>query len=186
MLEATSHLGQLLTVLILALALGMDAFSLGVAVGMKGVRLNEVLRISTVVALFHMVMPLLGMFTGHFMGEMLGHAASYAAGVLLILLGCHMIYNSIYGNGVQILDYRSTAGVILYSLGVSMDSFSVGVTLGMFRSDLLLTIAVFGAAGGLMSVLGLLLGGRVSRNLGDYGEAIGGAVLFAFGIMFIF
>ncbi|MFM9281913.1 manganese efflux pump MntP [Paenibacillus jiagnxiensis] len=186
MLEATSHMGQLLTVLIMAFALGMDAFSLGIGVGMKGIRLNDILRISAVVALFHMVMPLLGILTGQFMSEVLGHVATFAAGGLLILLGCHMIYNSIYGGSVPMLDYRSSVGVILYSLGVSMDSFSVGVSLGMFRSNLLLTVAAFGGAGGLMSVLGLLLGRRVSRNLGEYGEAIGGAILFAFGMMFIF
>lgn len=185
MLEATSHMGQLLTILIMALALGMDAFSLGIGVGMKGVRLKDIFRISMVVALFHIIMPLLGMFTGHFVSEVLGHVTAFAAGGLLILLGCHMIYNSIYGGIVPLLDYRSNVGVVLYSLGVSVDSFSVGVTLGMFQSNLLLTMAAFGGAGGLMSILGLLLGRHVSRGLGEYGEAIGGAVLLAFGILFI-
>lgn len=35
-------------------------------------------------------------------------------------------------------------------------------------------------------MLGLLLGRKVSRNLGDYGEAVGGAILLAFGFMFMF
>jgi putative Mn2+ efflux pump MntP len=36
-----------------------------------------------------------------------------------------------------------------------------------------------------MSVLGLLLGRKVSRSFGEYGEAIGGVILFAFGLLFL-
>ncbi|MMZ69829.1 manganese efflux pump MntP [compost metagenome] len=56
----------------------------------------------------------------------------------------------------------------------------------MFSSNLLLTVLAFGICGGVMSIMGLLLGRRVSQNLGDYGEAVGGAILLAFGLLFIF
>ncbi|MOA19665.1 manganese efflux pump MntP [compost metagenome] len=69
---------------------------------------------------------------------------------------------------------------------MSVDSFSVGVSLGMFHSNLVLTVLMFGLFGGLMSIIGLALGSGVSRGLGEYGEAAGGAILLAFGLMFIF
>lgn len=74
----------------------------------------------------------------------------------------------------------------MLSLSVSIDSFSVGITLGMFSANMWVTVLLIGLLGGLMSVLGLLLGRKVSGNLGEYGEAIGGGVLFVFGILFIF
>ena len=58
----SAHLGQLV-ILIMAVALGLDAFSLGIGIGMKGIRLRDVLRISLVTALFHVIMPLIGMYT---------------------------------------------------------------------------------------------------------------------------
>ncbi|WP_025684755.1 manganese efflux pump MntP family protein [Paenibacillus maysiensis] len=186
MLEASAHVGQIVTILVMAVALGMDALSLGVGIGMKGIRLRDVLRISTVIGFFHILMPLLGMFTGHYMSSLLGYVTTYFAGGLLILLGGHMVYNSFKGDGVQVLDHRSPLGLLLFSLGVSVDSFSVGVSLGMFQSDLVLTVLTFGFCGGAMAMLGLLLGRKVSRNLGDYGEAVGGAILLAFGFMFMF
>jgi putative Mn2+ efflux pump MntP len=97
-----------------------------------------------------------------------------------------MVYNSFKGDGVQVLDHRSPLGLLLFALGVSVDSFSVGVSLGMFQSDLVLSVLAFGFCGGAMAMLGLLLGRKVSRNLGDYGEAVGGAILLAFGFMFMF
>lgn len=44
--------GQIVTVAIMAIALGMDAFSLGVGIGMKGIRLLHVLQLSLLIAFF--------------------------------------------------------------------------------------------------------------------------------------
>ncbi|MDR0266696.1 manganese efflux pump MntP family protein [Paenibacillus sp.] len=187
MYETSADLGQLIAILIMAAALGMDAFSLGIGIGMKGIRLLDVLKMSFLIGIFHIVMPLLGMFTGHYVSSLLGQVTSYAAGGLLILLGIHMVWNSFKGGGeIRLIDHRSLPGMILVALSVSVDSFSVGVSLGMFRSNLVLTVLAFGFFGGIMSVLGLLLGRSASRNLGDYGEALGGAILLAFGLAIIF
>ncbi|MCK9857973.1 MULTISPECIES: manganese efflux pump [Paenibacillus] len=186
MTDATLHAGQFATLLIMAVALGMDAFSLGIGIGLKGIRLRDVLRLSSIIALFHVLMPLGGIYAGHFVSGLLGHVATMAAGVLLLLLGGHMIYSSLKGESVQTMDYRSSIGTFLFAFSVSIDSFSVGVTLGMFEADILLTVLLFGFFGGLMSVLGLLLGRRVSENLGGYGEALGGTILLIFGLLFIF
>lgn len=186
MSETSMHVGQFATLLLMAIALGMDAFSLGIGIGLKGIRLRDILKLSTVIALFHVIMPLAGIFTGQLVSGLLGEVATTVAGILLVLLGGHMIYSSLRGEAVQSFDYRSVWGTFIFALSVSIDSFSVGVTLGMFAADLVLAILLFGFFGGVMSILGLLLGRRVSRNLGEYGEAFGGAVLFVFGILFIF
>ncbi|CAM4155260.1 manganese efflux pump MntP family protein [Paenibacillus alkaliterrae] len=186
MIEAQLQAGQLLTLLIIALALGLDAFSLGLGIGLKGIRLRDILKLGAVVAIFHVMMPLAGMYTGHYVSSLLGNVATTAAGILLVLLGGHMIYSSLRGDEVQSFDYRSSWGLLLLALSVSVDSFSVGITLGMFAANILITVLLFGFFGGLMSVLGLMLGRKVSGNLGEYGEACGGAILFVFGILFIF
>ncbi|NOU79299.1 manganese efflux pump [Paenibacillus sp. LMG 31459] len=180
--------GQLVTVAIMAVALGMDAFSLGVGIGMKGIRLLHVLQLSLLIAFFHVLMPLLGLFTGSYVGYLLGQVTTYAAGGLLVLLGGHMILNSFRkgDGGSRAVDHRTVWGMLLISLSVSVDSFSVGVSLGMFVNSIAITVLAFGVCGGMMSITGLLLGRRVSRGLGDYGEALGGAILLAFGLLFIF
>ncbi|XEC95304.1 manganese efflux pump MntP family protein [Paenibacillus tarimensis] len=185
MTEATVHAGQLLTIVIMALALGMDAFSLGIGIGLRGIRLRDVFKLSSVIALFHILMPLMGIFTGKYMSSLLGDVAALAAGALLLLLGGHMIYSSLRGDSSDSFDHRSSVGVFVFALTVSIDSFSVGVSLGMFAADIVLTVLMFGLFGGLMSILGLLLGSRVSSSLGEYGETCGGVILFAFGLVFL-
>lgn len=186
MIEANLQTGQFLTLVIIAIALGLDAFSLGLGIGLKGIRLWDILKLGIVIAIFHIIMPLAGMFAGQYVGELLGDVATTAAGILLLLLGLHMIYSSLRGEAVQSFDHRTLWGLLVLSLSVSIDSLSVGITLGMFAANVWATILLFGFFGGLMSVLGLMLGRRVSGNLGEYGEACGGAILMVFGILFIF
>mgnify|MGYP001290592242 CR=1 FL=1 len=176
---------QLVTVLVMAVALGMDALSLGIGIGMKGIRLRDVLKISVVVAIFHTTMPLFGVFAGHYVGSLLGDVAVAVGGGLLTILGLHMIYSALRGEEVQSFDHSSVPGLILFSLSVSIDSFSVGVSMGIFDMDLILTALMFGVFGGLMSIIGLLIGRRASSLLGSYGEALGGMILLAFGVKFL-
>ncbi len=185
MSELTVHLGELLTITIMAVALGMDAFSLGIGIGMKGIRLLDVMKISLVVGFFHILMPLFGMFTGHYLGSILGDIAILTGGGLLILLGSHMVYSSLKGDDVKSINHSTFWGVLLFALTVSIDSFSVGISLGLFASDLILSVMMFGLLGCLMSTTGLMLGRRVAPWFGDYGEALGGVILFVFGLKFI-
>lgn len=182
---ADAAAGQLITLLLMAAALGMDAFSLGIGIGLRGIRLVHIARLSAVIGVFHVLMPLAGMFTGKLMGALLGHIATFAAGLLLVLLGGHMIYTSLRSGDVQSFDHRTIWGTTVFALSVSIDSFSVGVPLGMFSADIALTVLTFGMFGGVMSIIGLLLGRKVSSNLGEYGEACGGAILLLFGILFM-
>jgi putative Mn2+ efflux pump MntP len=187
MAEVFAEWGQLTTILIMAIALGLDAFSLGIGLGMKGIRLLHILYISVVIALFHLIMPLMGMFTGHYVSSLLGDVAVAAGGGLLVVLGCHMIYSAFRASGdTPYTDIRHVWGLLIFALSVSIDSFSVGISLGLFASDIILTVLLFGTFGGLMSVMGLLLGRRMGKWIGEYGEAFGGVILLAFGLKFLF
>lgn len=184
--EATAQIGQLVAILLMALALGMDAFSLGLGIGMKGIRLKDMLKISLVVGMFHVIMPLAGMFAGSCVSVLLGNVAALCGGLLLIILGMHMVFNSLRGEQMEaVFDHRTLFGMLIFSFSVSIDSFSVGITLGLFQADIMLTVTLFGFFGCVMSVCGLLLGRRFSGIFGDYGEAIGGIILIVFGTKFL-
>lgn len=185
MAEVAGGMGQLFTILFMAFALGMDAFSLGIGLGMRGIRLLTILKISLVIGIFHVIMPLMGIFTGQYVGALLGDVAAMAGGGLLVLLGGHMVYSSLKGEEANAFDTNSLLGIILFALSVSIDSFSVGISFGLFASDLLLTVITFGIFGFLMSIIGLLLGRRVGPWFGGYGEAFGGVILLAFGLKFM-
>lgn len=185
MIDVNTWVGQCLTVMLIAIALGFDAFSLGIGIGLKGIRTFDVIRLSVMIGLFHIIMPIGGMLTGKMMGVLLGDFATTIAGGLLIILGCHMIYSSFKQEHTQTFNYKSLMGLLLLAFSVSVDSFSVGVTLGMFYVSFWLTVCLFGIFGGIMAMLGLYVGQKVSVALGEYGEAFGGVILVVFGIYFV-
>lgn len=179
--------GQFYTVIIIGFALGMDAFSLGIGMGMMDVRLKTIAKVSLVVGLFHIIMPLIGIGSGIFLSSVVGDVASFIGGVILCFLGANMLWGSFFRSEEEPSTRYQTKGwgLILFAISVSMDALSAGFSFGLFDVDIMLAVLVFGVLGMFMAGTGLLLGKHVGHRLGGYGEAIGGAIILAFGIKFL-
>lgn len=180
-MNISTMLGELMTLTIMALALGMDAFSVGLGMGLIRLRLRQIFYIGVIIGLFHIWMPLLGMMIGKLLSDKLGTIASYAGGVLLAVLGIQMMVSS-FRHEEESLIKPVGLGLLVFALSVSLDSFSVGLSLGIFGARTAVTIAIFGFMSMVLTWLGLILGRRVQGWLGKYSEALGGSILLAFGI----
>ena len=185
MYELYSLTGQFLAIAMLAVAIGFDAFSLGIGIGMKGFRYRQMLALSVIIGVMHMLFPIIGIYAGKLMSGMLGILATYIAGGVLIFLGINMILNA-FGQKEQSPIRRITfISMLAIGISVSLDSFSVGLSLGMLTNHQWVTVILFGVAGLCMSLAGLLLGKSVRHTIGEYGEALGGVILTVFGVYFI-
>jgi len=180
-MNISTMVGELMTLTIMALALGMDAFSVGLGMGLIRLRLRQIFYIGVTIGLFHIWMPLLGMMIGKLLSDKLGTIASYAGGVLLVVLGIQMMVSS-FRHEEESLIKPVGLGLLIFALSVSLDSFSVGLSLGIFGARTAVTIAIFGFMSMILTWLGLILGRRVQGWLGKYSEALGGSILLAFGI----
>jgi manganese efflux pump family protein len=174
-------IGEFLTLLIMAFALGMDAFSVGLGMGFIRLHYKQMIYIGLIIGIFHMWMPLIGMVIGRILSDQYGTMATIAGGILLVILGIQMILSSLRNNDKPMITPVGF-GLILFALGVSLDSFSVGLSLGIYGARTLLTILLFGVVSMVLTWLGLFLGRRVQQWLGAYSEALGGSILLAFGI----
>ncbi|TPG70023.1 manganese efflux pump [Brevibacillus laterosporus] len=185
-MEAAVYLwGQFLTLLLIAIALGMDAFSLGIGLGMVGLRLRKILNISVMIGFFHIAMPLLGIVIGTYLSDSVGDIAIYIGGAILILLGVHMLWSVFFGENEGSLIKTTGLGLILFAFSVSLDALSVGFSLGLMAVNKWLAVSLFGIIGGLMACAGLMVGKSVGGWLGEYSEIIGGVILLIFGLKFI-
>ena len=181
----SSIIGELVTIIIMAFALGMDAFSISLGMGMYRLRFKQMLNIGLVVGIFHILMPLLGMIAGRFLSEKFDAVASYIGGGLLLILGVQMIWSSLRKESESLITPVGF-GLLLFALSVSLDSFSVGLTLGIYGARTLLVLICFGAGAMLLSWLGLIIGRRVQGLLGQYSEVLGGAILLFFSFRLLF
>lgn len=175
---------SLYTILALAVALGTDAFSMCLGLGMAGVTRRQIIIVSLTVLVFHIVMPLVGWYAGEFVGTYAGRAASIAGALLLVYLGVKMI-RSVFKDG-DALDPRvvlvNTWGLLLLAASVSMDALSVGFSLGTRQVNLALTAVVIGITAGVMTASGLILGRYVGLKVGERAVAGGGLLLVGIGI----
>jgi manganese efflux pump family protein len=179
------HIGEIITVCLMAIALGMDSFSVSLGIGMSRAGEKQIWLISAVNGVFHMIMPFLGILTGRYLTDVVGQLAVYIGGSILVFFGVHMLFSSFMR--CESVSWVSTTGwgIVLFSIGVSLDSFSVGLSLGLFFVNMWLSILLFGLAAALLTALGLVIGRKTGRWVGGYSEACGGIILIAFGIKFL-
>lgn len=173
--------GEFLTLLLMSFALGMDSFSVGLGMGMFKLRLRQITLIACTVGFFHILMPLIGMIAGRYLSAQFGEYATYAGGLLLIILGFGMFISSVKGKNESFIAPVGV-GLIIFAVSVSLDSLSVGLTLGIYGARTLLTITMFGLMATLLTLSGLLIGRKIQGLLGTYSQVLGGSVLLAFGV----
>lgn len=176
-----SDLGQIITISILAIALGMDAFSLGLALGMQKFSLPRMIYVSGLVGIFHLCLPLFGMWIGSYLSFTMKGLATVIGGGMLLFLGCKMIWQE----QEEIFRKYTLAQILLLTISVSVDSLSAGLSLGIFATDPWLTIGLFGSAGTILTAMGLSIGRYAGNWLGKYGETVGGIILIILGVKFI-
>lgn len=169
---------QALPLLLMAVALGTDAMSLSIGIGMRGVSWREVARVSLVIGIFHVLMPLAGAAGGFYFGLFAGEIAHWIGAGIVAFIGVRMIWGCL-GNKQTMSSNWTLSGVplLMLALSVSLDALSVGFSLGAFGYNIFITSLVFGVFGAGMTALGLLFGSRLGKLIGDRGELLGGAVL---------
>lgn len=188
-------------VVAVAVALGADAFSLSLAIGLTSISKKLVIYLSSVVAVFHILMPLCGMILGQALGSILGQLASGIGAFVLMALGVRILYKIYrpakeqysFSEARKVLAHRhsfteSLSGWGIYALGasVSLDALSVGFSLGTIKADVFFTVMLIGLTAGLMTGSGLILGRIIGTRLGDKAEMLGGIALFLIGVKLFF
>ncbi len=181
----SGYIGEFISLLFLAVALGLDAFSICLGLGMQRLRLKRIAIIGMVIGAFHIVMPSIGIFLGKVISGQIGHWTELAGGVLLFVIGAQMFFSA-FSHEKQRVIQPIGAGLLLLAFSVSMDSFSVGLSLGISGVKTALALGLFGLISMLISWAGMLLGRKVRGVLGVYSEILGGSILIGFGIRLIF
>ena len=184
--------------IVLSAALGTDLFSVAVPIGMNKVRRLVIVRSAVVFAVFHIIMILVGYHFGHWLGTVVEHVGAYhidwpAASVqnvatiigalVLAGLGINMIRDNVdtQPDTAPVNPLRGAALCVL-ATSVSIDALAAGFSLGMIDVDLLRLSIILGVVIFIIALLGLGLGRKLGRYIGERAELIGGMVLLLLGI----
>ncbi len=171
-------------ILLLAFSLGLDAFSVGIAVGAISFGYRQIFRLSFHFGLFQFFMLIIGWGVGNYSLKYIGPYNNVVAFIILLLIGIRMITESFGGgNAPENLTDRSKGwSLIFLSFATSIDALGAGFSISLVAERLFVIGITVGIAAALMTLTGMILGKRISKLVGKRSEAFGGFILILIGI----
>lgn len=174
----------MLEVLLLAVALSMDAFAVAIGLGAKH-RASPV-RLASLAGVYFGVFQALMPATGYLGGKSLfGWLASYAPWVAFILLaaiGGKMIYESFAGDDEEDVVCITQRAMLMLAIATSIDAMAAGFALPLMEFDPILACALIGLTTFAFSFAGVFVGLKSGEWLESKAELFGGVVLVLIGL----
>ena len=174
-------------ILIIAVALAMDAFAVSIATGLQlqTVSVRQTFRLAWHFGLFQAGMNIIGWAAGLTVRSMIESVDHWIAFGLLCFIGIRMIREAMEDDDSK-KESDPTRGktLVLLSVATSIDALAVGLSFSLLHVSIWVPALVIGIVATILTAIGLHLGclvGAASR-LGSRAEIIGGLVLVAIGL----
>ncbi len=178
---------DLLTIILIALALAVDAFAVALASGVSLCQVSgrQTFRLAFHFGLFQAMMNIIGWAAGLTVRTVLESMDHWLAFGLLALVAAKMIKDAIAGRDEEAQKVDPTKGytLIMLSVATSIDSLAVGLSFSMLNVSIWMPAVIIGLVATLLTVIGLKLGcllGAASK-IGVRAEIAGGLVLLGIG-----
>lgn len=182
--EGIDIMNELINVIIIAVGLSMDAFSLAMLYGTLNFDQRKTLTLAGAVGVFHFFMPLLGNLIGLIILSLLPIKPNAVVGIIFMMISIQMLLSSFKEE--EIVDLKGIIAIILFAFTVSIDSFSVGITLSFVARNYLLSVSIFSIVSFLFTYIGLSIGGKLTQKFGKWSTIMGGIILFFLSIAYLF
>ena len=174
---------------ILALALALDALAVAITTGMRLGRITprHVFRLSFHFGLFQAIMPVMGWLAGLSVRELIESWDHWVAFGLLAFVGIKMIRESLSpGKAEEAESKDPTRGLtlLMLSLATSIDALAVGLSLSLLGVSIWIPAAVIGLVCLCLTALGMYAGHKAAelRCLGRRAGLAGGLVIMGIGL----
>ncbi len=174
-------------VLILAIALSMDAFAVSIGLGIKEKQNIKIvaLKAGLLFGLFQALMPLIGYLGGRSIEEFIGGYDKIIAFMLLSLIGAKMIYESYHEKIEEEIRCVSNRIILTLAIATSIDAMAAGFTLHLFEINPFVSVIIIGITTFLFSYLGVYIGKTTGAKYEQNAEKFGGIVLILIGLKIV-
>jgi manganese efflux pump family protein len=167
-------------IVILACSLALDAFAVSLALSASGHLSSHraKFRIAFHFGLFQFLMPVAGWAIGTRIQPLIVSTDHWIAAGLLSFVGINMIRSA-----NRPPDTRETSDptrgwlLVTLSTATSIDALAIGLGLAAMGISVWYPSVVIGIITLVLSTLAILVGERAGKNLGKYGQIVGGIVL---------
>ncbi|MGH8192952.1 MAG: manganese efflux pump MntP family protein [Woeseiaceae bacterium] len=177
-----------MSLLLLALALSMDAFAAALTQGVAGRSRStwrSVFTVGFAIGAVHGLMPLLGWGLGKAFAPVLRDFDHWVAFVLLVLLGFRMLREGIPvagGADPENSPNPPDSSLFMMAIATGVDAGVAGATFDGLGHSVAVACTVIGMTAFLLSGVGVLVGKAAGDAIGPHAQIVGGLVLIGLGI----
>ena len=172
---------EFIVLIMIAVSLSMDAFSLALGYGTIGLKSRDNLKVCIFVGIFHFFMPLIGLIIGKMITNTLNINPHFIMGIILVFISLQMFIEIIKKKQNK-LNIKFIY-LMLFALSVSLDSFSTGIGLEAITNNYLFSAIIFSIISFSFTYLGLIMGKYSTLILGKYAKILGIIILSIIGLV---
>ncbi len=183
---------SLVEIIFLGIALGMDCFSVSLAVGVmkKQFVAKTMITLALLFGLFQAMMPVIGWLSTICFGSYIDKIDHWIAFGLLTFIGFKSISDYFRNDEEPSFDPSKFAVMITLSIATSIDALAVGISftcMGMTEmGSVALAVIIIGIASAVMSLTGNWIGIVLGRRFHFPAEIIGGIILILIGLKILY
>lgn len=175
---------DMLTVILIALGLSMDAVAVAIGMGLSinSLQIRQGFVIGLFFGSFQALMPVAGWLAGRSLRSVMMSVDHWVAFGLLVIVGAKMIYESLRDksgeDGSRMFNMRS---LVTLSVATSIDAFAIGISFAMLKISIVSPVLIIGVTTFLLSFLGVGLGKHAGHLMPKKFEIVGGVILIGIG-----
>ena len=176
------------SILVIAIGLGLDAFSVAIGVGAaaRAISFVPVFRLSFYFGLFQVLMPIAGWFAGMSVADIIADYDHWVAFALLAFVGGKMIRESFHKEEkVHVGDPTKGLTLLILSVATSIDALAVGLSFAFLKIPILYPAIIIGIVAFLMTTIGMFFGEKLGKVVGKRVEMLGGLILIGIGMKIV-
>ena len=173
-----------IAILLIALGVAMDSFSVSVANGLSTTtfKISKALTIAFSFGFFQGMMPVIGWMIGESMADFISTFDHWIAFGLLTFIGIKMIHESITNKPNNFIRGYTVKVILILSIATSIDALAVGLSFSFLDVSIFFPAIIIGIITFLLSFLGVYIGKRFGGILKNRIEILGGLILIIIGL----
>lgn len=178
----------IIELLVLAIGLSMDAFSVSICKGLSSCKFSW--KNAAICGLwfggFQALMPLIGYFLGVQFQSLITSIDHWIAFGLLVLIGGNMIREAFSKEEKGQDCSLEVKTMFLLAVATSIDALAVGVSFAFLSVNIWMAVAIIGLTTFVFSVAGVKIGNVFGNKYQKKAEIFGGVILILIGLKILF
>jgi putative Mn2+ efflux pump MntP len=172
---------SLLDIILLAIALAMDCFTVSIVSGVLARDLRP-LRMALLFGLFQALMPLIGWAGISFFSGYLEAVDHWIAFSMLAFIGGRMVWESFGPDEEHHFNPRRLRTQLLLAIATSIDALAVGISFAFLKVSIFPACGLIAGITFTISFAAVLLGKKLGTLFEAYAERCGGIILILIGL----